>query len=409
MLRPYVFLPLVMCAATALAATRRYLRYNPVTMNPTAKAAEAIPLLDLRAQYAAISAEIRAAIDEVLRTQQFVLGPQGAALEAELAALCESRHGVGVGSGTDALMLALRASGVGPGDEVIVPVFSFVATAGAVTALGARPVFADIEADTFNIDPAQVESRATPKTKAIVPVHLYGLPAEMDAINEIARRRGLAVIEDNAQAIGARYKGRRTGGLGAAAAISFYPTKNLGAYGDAGMIVTGLEELAVRVRGLRNHGQSGEYVSEEAGWNSRLDELQAAVLRVKLRHLHEWQTARQEHADTYNRLLTGFSGVTTPHVPTGLEHVYHQYTVRIANGRRDRVQAFLAERGIASNVFYPAPFHLQPIYAGLGYRRGDFPVAEKAAEEVLSLPMYPELTAAQIERVATELVAALKS
>jgi len=360
-------------------------------------------MLNLRAQYASIAAEIRAAIDEVLHTQQFVLGPQGSALEAEVSALCECRYGVGVGSGTDALMLALRAADAGPGDEVIVSVFSFVATAGAVTALGARPVFADIEANTFNIDPAQIERRVTPRTKAIVPVHLYGLPADMDAINEIARLRGLTVIEDNAQAIGARYKGRHTGSLGDAGAISFYPTKNLGAYGDAGMVVTGSETLAARVRSLRNHGQMAKYVSDEAGWNSRLDEIQAAVLRVKLRHLDEWQKARRAHADTYNRLLAGFSGVTTPQVPTGVEHVYHQYTVRIAGGQRDRVQASLAERGIGSTVYYPMPFHLQPIYAGLGYRRGDFPVAEKAAEEVLSLPMYPELTAAQIERVAKTL------
>jgi len=372
-------------------------------MNPTAKAVEAIPMLDLRAQYASIAAEIRAAIDDVLRTQQFVLGPQGAALEAEVSALCECRYGVGVGSGTDALMLALRAAGVEPGDEVIVPAFSFVATAGAVTALGARPVFADIQAVTFNIDPAQIERRMTPKTKAIVPVHLYGLPADMDTINEIARRHRLTVIEDNAQAIGARYKGRHTGSLGDAAAISFYPTKNLGAYGDAGMVVTGSETLAARVRGLRNHGQTGKYVSDEAGWNSRLDELQAAVLRVKLRYLRQWQTARQAHAATYHRLLAGVPGVTTPKVAAGFEHVYHQYTIRITGGHRDRVQACLAERGIASSVYYPAPFHLQPIYASLGYRRGDFPVAEKAAEEVLSLPMYPELTAAQIERVAKTL------
>ena len=375
-------------------------------MNPTAKAVETIPLLDLRAQYASIAAEIRAAMDEVLQTQQFILGPQGSALEAEVAALCQCRYAVGAGSGTDALMLALRAAGVGPGDEVIVPVFSFIATAGAVTALGARPVFADVRADTFNIDPAQIKSSETRKTKAIVPVHLYGLPAEMDTINEIARRHALTVIEDNAQAIGARYKGRRTGGLGDAAAISFYPTKNLGAYGDAGMLVTGSEELARRVRALRNHGQTGKYISAEAGWNSRLDELQAAVLRVKLRHLNEWQRARQEHAATYNRILAGVAGVTTPQLPEGCEHVYHQYTVRITGGQRDRAQACLAERGIGSTVYYPAPFHLQPIYASLGYGRGDFPAAEKAAEEVLSLPVYPELTPAQIERVAEALAAA---
>ena len=364
-------------------------------------------MLDLRAQYASIEREVRAAIDDVLRTQLFVLGPQGAALETEMAALCEVRHAVGLASGTDALMLALRVSGVGPGDEVIVPVFSFVATAAAVTALGARPVFADILPDTFNLDPAEIDNRATPKTKAIVPVHLFGLPAEMDAINEAARRRGLAVIEDNAQAIGARYRGRRTGSLGDSAAISFYPTKNLGAYGDAGMLVTGSGEWAARVRVLRNHGQSGKYVSAEAGWNSRLDEIQAAVLRVKLRHLDEWQKARQAHAAMYDRCLAGVDGIRSPRVPAGLEHVYHQYTVWIAGERRDRVQAFLSERGIGSSVYYPVPFHLQPIYGSLGHKRGDFPVAEKAAEEVLSLPVYPELAAAQIERVVESLRASL--
>ncbi len=378
-------------------------------MNPTAKAVQPIPSLDLRAQYASIAAEIRAAIGDVLQSQQFVLGRQGSALETEVAACCECSYGVGVGSGTDALMLALRAAGVGPGDEVIVPVFSFIATAAAVTALGAQPAFADIQAGTLNLDPSQIETRVTPRTKAVVPVHLYGLPAEMDTINEIARRRGLTVLEDNAQAIGARYKGRRTGSLGDAAAISFYPTKNLGAYGDAGMLVTNAESLAARVRALRDHGQTEKYVSQEPGWNSRLDEIQAAVLRVKLRHLQEWQRARQAHAVTYNRLLAGAAGVITPQVPAGLEHVYHQYTVRIAGGRRDRVQAFLAERGIASTVYYPVPFHLQPIYASLGHRRGDFPAAEQAAAEVLSLPVYPELTAAQVERVAEALAAALAS
>jgi len=391
----------------AFAAIPPRLRYNFAALNPTAKAVEPIPALDLRAQYVSIAAEIRAAIDDVLQAQQFILGRQGSALEAEVAAWCECAYGVGVGSGTDALMLALRATGVGPGDEVIVPVFSFIATAAAVTALGAQPVFADIRADTFNLDPAQIEPRVTPKTKAILPVHLYGLPTEMDAINEAAERRGLTVIEDNAQAIGARYKGRRTGGLGAAAAISFYPSKNLGAYGDAGMLVTNAESIAARVRSLRDHGQTEKYVSQEPGWNSRLDEIQAAVLRVKLRHLQEWQRARQAHAATYNRLLAGVSGVIAPQVPAGLEHVYHQYTVRITGGRRDRVHAFLAERGIGSTAYYPVPFHLQPIYASLGYQRGEFPIAERAAEEVLSLPIYPELTPAQIERIVESLRASL--
>ncbi len=377
-----------------------------------------IPMLDLRAQYTAIREEIRAALDEVLAAQQFVLGPQLQALEQEIARTCERRFGIGVASGTDALLLALRACGVAAGDEVIVPAFSFVATASAVSLLGARPVFADIEAASFNLDPAQIETRITPRTRAIIPVHLYGLPAEMDRILEVAARRGVRVIEDNAQAIGTSYKGRRTGSLGDAGCLSFYPTKNLGAYGDAGMIVTDSEELAARLRGLRNYAQTEKYVSAELGWNSRLDEMQAAVLRVKLRHLERWNAARRAHAAHYTERLRGISGIGTPAAPDHATHVFHQYTIRIPNRGatvgagfspplRDRVQKALADRGIATNVFYPVPLPLQPLYAALGYRRGDFPAAERAAQEVLSLPMYPELTAEQIDRVAGALADAL--
>jgi len=377
-----------------------------------------IPMLDLRAQYAAIREEIRAALDEVLASQQFILGPQLEALEQEIARVCERRFGIGVASGTDALMLALRACGVSAGDEVIVPAFSFVATASAVSLLGARPVFADIEAASFNLDPAQIEARITPRTRAIIPVHLYGLPAEMDCILEVAARRGVRVIEDNAQAIGAAYKGRRTGSFSDAGCLSFYPTKNLGAYGDAGMIVTDSEELAARLRGLRNYAQTEKYVSAELGWNSRLDEMQAAVLRVKLRHLERWNAARRAHAAHYTERLRGISGIVTPAAPAHATHVFHQYTIRIPNRGatvgagfspplRDRVQKALAGRGIATNVFYPVPLHLQPLYAGLGYKRGDFPAAERAAQEVLSLPMYAELTAEQIDRVAGALADAL--
>lgn len=388
----------------------------------TSKTQTAIPMLDLRAQYAAIRDEIRAAIDEVLAAQQFVLGPQLAALEEEVAAYCGRRYGIGVGSGTDALLLALRACGIGAGDEVIVPTFSFVATASAVSWLGARPVFADMDPATFNLDPAEVEARLTPKTRAVIPVHLYGLPAEMDPILELAARREFAVIEDNAQGIGATYKGRKTGAMGTLGCLSFYPSKNLGAYGDAGMIVTDSERMAARLKRLRDHGQSRKYLSEELGLNSRLDEIQAAVLRVKLRHLEEWMKARQAHAARYTERLGGVRGVVIPVVPAGCEHVFYQYTVRItgephaASGTasaahpavfsaRDRVQKALAERGIATSVHYPVPLHLQPLYASLGYKRGELPHAERAADEVLSLPMYPESTPAQIDRIA-EAVAA---
>ena len=360
--------------------------------------AEPVPQLDLSAQYAAIGAEIRTALERVMASHQFVLGPEGAALEEEIARLCGVAHGVGVASGTDALILALRACGVQPGDEVLLPPFTFVATGSAVSALGARPVFADIRPDTYNIDPAEFERRVTPRTRAIVVVHLYGLAADMDPILAFAKSRHLPVIEDNAQAIGASYKGRRTGSLGDAACLSFYPTKNLGAYGDAGMVVTNSAELAARVRTLRNHGQSAKYLSSEPGWNSRLDEIQAAILRVKLRHLSNWQRARRSHAAEYNRLLSQIPGVMPPLAPEGFEHIYHQYTIRIE--QRDALQKFLSERKIGSTVYYPYPLHLQPLYASLGHQAGDFPHAERAAQQVLSLPMYPELRKEQIARVA---------
>src|SRR5712691_10358097 len=264
---------------------------------------ETVPQLDLAAQYAAIGGEIRAAVERVLASQQFILGREGAAFEKEVAQFCGVAHGVGVGSGTDALVLALRACGVRAGDEVMLPPFTFVATGSAVSALGAVPVFADIRPETYNLDPAELERRMTPRTRAIVVVHLYGLAADMDPILAFAKARRLPAIEDNAQAIGACYKGRRTGSLGDAACLSFYPTKNLGAYGDAGMVVTNSPELAARIRTLRNHGQSAKYLSSEPGWNSRLDEIQAAILRVKLRHLSNWQRARQSHAAEYSRLL----------------------------------------------------------------------------------------------------------
>jgi len=367
---------------------------------------EPVPQLDLSAQYAAIGAEIRTAAERVMASQQFVLGREGAALEEEIAKLCGVAHGVGVASGTDALILALRACGVQPGDEVLLPPFTFVATGSAVSALGAKPVFADIRPDTYNVDPAEFGRRVTPRTRAIVVVHLYGLAADMDSILAFAKKRKLQVIEDNAQAIGASYKGHRTGSFGDVACLSFYPTKNLGAYGDAGMVVTNSAKLAERVRALRNHGQSEKYCSTEPGWNSRLDEIQAAILRVKLRHLLNWQRARQSHAAEYNRLFSQIPGVMPPLAPESLEHVYHQYTIRIE--QRDALQKFLSERKIGSTVYYPYPLHLQPLYASLGHRAGDFPHAERAAQEVLSLPMYPELRKEQIARVVETVAEFLK-
>lgn len=367
-----------------------------------------IPMLDLKAQYASIREEIRTAIDGVLESQQFILGPNVSALEAEIAAFSGTRFAIGVASGTDALLLALHAVGVGPGDEVLCPAFSYIATADVISLLGAKPVFADVRPDTFNLDPALLEARCTPRTKAIVPVHLYGQAADMDAVLEIAQRQGLPVIEDNAQSIGARYKGRRTGSLGELGCLSFFPSKNLGAYGDAGMIVTNSENLAARLRSLRGHGtRSHKYISEEQGWNSRLDELQAAVLRVKLRYLDAWADARRRNAALYDRLLSQIPGVKPPFVLSGCEHVYHQYTIRIAN--RDRVHKALAEQGIPSTVYYPVPLHLQPMYRSLGMREGSLPASEKAAEEVLSLPIYAELTADQIEHVVRGIESAVRS
>ncbi len=366
---------------------------------PIATAQEAVNQFDLTGQYAAIGSEIRAAVERVLASQQLVLGQEGAALEKELAAFCGVSHGIGLASGTDALILALRACNVYAGDEVLIPTLTFVATGSAVSALGARPVFADVDRATLNLDPADVRRRITPKTKAIIAVHLHGLAADMDPLREIARERNIPVIEDNAQAIGATYKGRRTGSLGDIACISFYPTKNLGAAGDGGMIVTNSAEVDARIRTLRNHGQASRYISTEPGWNSRLDEIQAAILRVKLRHLPDWQRARQANAAKYSNLLQGIPGIRTPQIPEGYEHVFHQYT--IGSNRRDALQKFLADRKIGSTIYYPVPLHLQPLYANLGHKPGDFPNAEHLAGEILSLPMYPELPEEKIQRVAS--------
>jgi dTDP-4-amino-4,6-dideoxygalactose transaminase len=365
----------------------------------------AVPFVNLRAQYAELRDEIRAAVDGVLESQQFVLGQHSEALERDLAAYCDSKYAVALANGTDALTIALAACGIGAGDDVIVPAFTFIATATAVLRLGARPVFADIDPTTYNLDPSEIERRLTPQTKAVIPVHLYGLPAEMEPIDALAARHRLVVIEDNAQAVGARYKSSRTGSFGAAAGISFYPTKNLGAYGDGGMLITNSEKLAAHARRLRDHGQSGKYLSAEPGWNSRLDEIQAAVLRVKLRRLDDWTAARRAHAKRYDELLAALPGITVPGTPPNTEHVYHLYTIRILGGsnRRDRIQQRLAALGISTGVYYPTPLHLQPAYATFGHKLGDFPNAEQAAAQVLSLPLFPELTSAQIAHVSESL------
>jgi dTDP-4-amino-4,6-dideoxygalactose transaminase len=378
-----------------------------VTDTQTTKTSlEAIPPLDLKAQWLSVKDEISAAINAVVESQQFILGPQVQALEEEIARYCGTKFAVAVASGTDALLLALHAAGVGPGDEVLLPTFSFIATADSVSLLGAIPVFVDIDPSTFAINPAQLEAKISPRTRAILPVHLYGHPADMDPINAIAQRHNLKVIEDNAQAIGAKYKDRKTGGVGDLGCISFFPSKNLGAYGDGGMIVTNSEAYSKHLRMLRNHGSPQKYFATEQGWNSRLDEIQAAILRVKLRHLDNWGAARRKNASSYSQLLKAIPGVVIPVEAPWAEHVYHQYTIRVAN--RDRVQSALTEQGIGTTVYYPTPMHLQPVFAKFRYREGDLPQAEQAAKEVLSLPIYAELTSEQIHRVVAGIAAAVR-
>lgn len=366
-----------------------------------------VPILDLKAQYNTIREEIRAAIDSVLEKQHFILGPEVKALEKEIAAYCGTKYAVGVASGTDALILGLCACGVGPGDEVIVPSFTFIATADAVSALGAKPVFAEIQPGTFNIDPASVARLITSRTKAIVPVHLYGQCADMEPLLKLAAAHNLRIVEDTAQAIGATCNGRHAAGMGDAGAISFFPSKNLGGYGDGGMVVTNSEEIFHRLVSLRAHGSTKKYFSEEQGWNSRLDELQAAILRVKLRYLDRWSSQRREAADHYDRILQDcVPEVETP-VRNGLgDHVFHQYTIRVHD--RDGVQKRLAEMGVTTMVYYPTPIHLQPIYSSLGYSEGDLAVTEAACRQALSLPMFPEITEEQIEYVCIALRQALK-
>jgi dTDP-4-amino-4,6-dideoxygalactose transaminase len=359
-----------------------------------------IPLVDLVAQYQDIRSEIDAAIQGVLESGRFILGPNVAAFEAEIAAYLGVGHAVGVASGTDALVLALRALRIGVRDEVIVPAYSFFATAGAVLTVGARPVFVDIDPRTYCLDVQQVAGRVTSATRAVIPVHLYGHPTEMGPLLELARSHGLSVIEDNAQAIGAEYQGMKTGRLGDIACLSFFPSKNLGGYGDGGMVVTRHPELAERVRQLRTHGWNKKYFPEELGYNSRLDELQAGILRVKLHHLEAWNEKRRSLAEIYRQRLAGRL-IGLPIEAPGCRHVYHLYVLRVAN--RDQVQASLKMLGIASEVYYPQPLHLTQPCRSLGHHSGDFPVAEQASRETLAIPLYPELDAARQEQVISAL------
>jgi dTDP-4-amino-4,6-dideoxygalactose transaminase len=353
--------------------------------------------VDLKAQYQGIRKEVNEAIQGVLDSCQFTLGSEVAAFEKEFAAYSGARHGVGVNSGTSALHLALLAAGIGRGDEVITVPFTFMATVSAIDYTGARPLFVDIDPVTFTMDPAAVEAAITPKTKAIIPVHLYGQPADMDPILAVARRHGLTVIEDAAQAHGSEYRGRRIGSLADMACFSFYPGKNLGAYGEGGMITTDKPEYDRTLRMLRDWGAEKKYQHVLKGYNYRLEGIQGAVLRVKLRHLDAWTRGRRTAAAHYDELLAG-SGVATPKAAPYGQHVYHIYAIRTAN--RAAWQETLQSKGIQTNIHYPIPVHLLPAFADLGHRAGEFPHSERAANEVLSLPMFPELTGAQCEEVA---------
>jgi dTDP-4-amino-4,6-dideoxygalactose transaminase len=377
------------------------------------ESAGAVPLLDLRRQYEGIREEVLAAIARVCDSQGFILGPEVEALEGEIAALTGAAGAVGCASGTEALWLALVAAGVQPGDSVITTAFSFFASASAIVRAGATPILMDVDPGTLNLDAALVRERVVTKRpenlRALLPVHLYGQCADMDAFEKIAEAFNLAIVEDAAQAIGAAWRGRGAGSLGVTAAFSFYPTKNLSAYGDAGIVTTTHPEMAAHMRRLRNHGSPRRYYHEEFGWNGRMDAIQAAVLRVKLGHLESWNQRRRAHAATYDRLFAG-AGLTSSSSSTAgaspirllarspeATHVFHQYVVRAS--RRDELRQFLTDRKIGSEIYYPLPLHLQPVFSYLGKKEGDLPVAEQAAKEVLALPMFPELTEGEIRRV----------
>jgi dTDP-4-amino-4,6-dideoxygalactose transaminase len=367
-----------------------------------------IPLVDLRAQYATIRDEVRSAIDDVLESMQLTIGPNVRAFDQEWAAYCGTKHSIGVGSGTDALQLAIRACGVSNGDEVITVSHTFFATVEAILYANARPILVDVDERSMLMDAGAVAAAITPRTKAIIPVHLYGRTVDMKPLRQIAQDRNIAIIEDAAQAHGALLDdGKKAGSASRAAAYSFYCSKNLGAYGEAGSINTNDDKLADDLRALREHGQSTRYYHPVVGYNARLDEIQAAILRIKLRRLDAWNARRRALAKTYDQLLAG-SGVTTPEIPAGDRHVFYAYAIRVPNGKRDAMRAYLGERGIGTQIHYPVPIHLQEAAQFLGYRKGDLPVTERVADEVLSLPMYAELTDAQAERVAGEVIAFMK-
>jgi dTDP-4-amino-4,6-dideoxygalactose transaminase len=360
-----------------------------------------IPLVDLKAQYRTIRDEVRAAIDDVLESMQLTIGPNVRAFDQEYAAFCGAKHAIGVGSGTDALQLAIRALGISAGDEVITVSHTFFATVEAILYSGARPILVDIDEKTFNMDFAAAAQAITPRTKAIMPVHLYGRTVDMRPLLGLAKEKGLQIIEDACQAHGAMLDtGAKAGASGRVSAFSFYCSKNLGAYGEAGSITTNDDSLATELRSLREHGQSTRYYHPVIGYNARLDEIQAAILRIKLRKLPEWNARRVAIARYYNERLKG-SGAVTPEIPEGGRHVFHCYVIRVPGARRDPLRQYLSERGIGTGVHYPVPIHLQEASAFLGYRLGDFPVTERIAGEVVSLPMYAELTDAQVDTVAS--------
>jgi len=355
-----------------------------------------IPLVDLKAQYQAYKHEIDAAMQRVVDNTSFILGNEVSRFEKDFAAFCTAKHCIGMDSGTAALHLALIVCGVKPGDEVITTTHTFVATAEMISVLGAKPVFVDIDPRTYNIDPNAIERAITPRTRAIIPVDLYGQPADMDPILDLARKHHLRVIDDAAQAHGAEYRGRRTGTMGDVACFSFYPGKNLGAYGDAGALVTNDDELAARTRMLRNHGRVDKYSHQIVGYGYRLDALQAAILGAKLPHLDAWNARRREIADYYTELFTN-TDLITPYCPPHITPIYHIYAVR--SKHRDALQKHLKANGIETIIHYPIPLHFQPVYENLDYKRGDFPVAEQVADEELSFPMYPELTDTQVQQI----------
>lgn len=359
-----------------------------------------VPFLNLVAQYQSIESEILPVVHRALASGYYILGPNVSALEQEVAAYTGTKFGVGVNSGSDALTLALRALDLGPGDEVITTPFTYIAPAESIHQVGARIVFADINPKTFEIDPVDVARRITPRTKAIIPVHLFGQAAPMEALHELAEPRGIHLVEDCAQAIGAQYGGKRVGGFGRLGCYSFYPTKNLGADGDGGMVVTNDEHLAKKLRMLRVHGIEKRYYHDLHGYNSRLDELQAAILRVKLPHLNQWNARRSEIAQRYSEGLRGLS-VELPRTAEGNSHVYHVYA--ILSAQRDALQKHLADNGVSTLIYYPLPLHLQKVYADLGFKVGDYPVSEAISKQILPLPMYPELTDEQVDYVVGQI------